>query len=1330
MMLEIRLVETTINEIGINTNPLILNIAPAANTPDGSYDINDEIDIEVQVSQPVLVSGGVPTLILNSGTVGNDAVANFIGDTFSYSDTLLFRYTVRAGDDAEDLDYKATDSLNLNGAVLTNTEGRRLFTTTPGVPNLDIPGSINSISFSNDIVVNTQPPSVERIDTVVPSGSYGLGQAIPIIATLSEPVASGQTFDVMMDTGRLITLTTNGTGLATGNYIIQPGDTSADLDVIDIPPSFPASVVDSSGYGLLTNLPAENIGSLKNIVIDSTPPTVESFETTKTDGLYGAGVAIDITATMSESIRARSSMDITLNTGAVVRLVTATAGTTMSGTYTVSETDLSVDDLTVASYSTIVIRDDAGNSIATTSLPVFPNNLGDGRALQIDTDPPTITSISAPDGVYSEGDTITITAQLSEVIEAGKNIELTLDTGDVITFTTDGTDIVLADYVVGAGDNSAGLEVTDAAPSGTVTDEAGNLFLPSLPNSSNLNDTSNIVVDTIAPTVLSIVPNATSLNASQTAMLTITLSEDSTDFDVADLAENTSGQFASFSGSGSSYTVEFTPGADFEGTATISVTTASFADLTGNSFVAGSTVATIDVDTRAPTISGTPDDSDLSKGETATIALTLSETSSDFDEADLTAVNGTLSSFTGSGSSYTVVFTPTDDFEGTGSVTIANGVLTDPAGNPNESSSVDLTIDTLAPSVTITSDKASVGGNDGSTVETATITFTLSEDSSDFTDSDITTSNGTLGLISGSGSTYSATFTPDSDFNGTATIDVATSKFTDAAGNTNITPGQGTVPVNTVRPTATITSSPSTAIGGANTATVTFTLDAISTDFDNSSVSVTGGTLAPIAGSGSSYNAIFTPSSNSTTPGTISIAEGTFTDADGNTNTASATTTILVDTVAPNAPTVSLSASAGSPVSKAEATSAFGLVDVTGEVGSSINVLFAGSNGQSLTKTASGPNDSIQLTESDLTTLGDGDVAVTATQTDTAGNQSSVSIPLTFVLDAIAPEVTGFSADSPAGEYGLGDTINLIASLSEPVTAGQSFFVTLNTGTSVEFTSAGGGLSLTGSYTVAGTHNANPLAINSIVSSGTVADTSGNPLSTQLPSQVTFDGIVIDTIAPQPATLSLVASDPVSAAEAVAQSGFATVQGEDGATIEVTITGTNGIITSSLLGSGSAQAISLTEAELPAIGDGLVTLTAVQTDAAGNRQITPDSVITFTLDTTVPNLLALSLGTGAAGGATEAEATQATGLFRLTGEAGSTITVTVTDSAGTQHVLNPIIGTGAEQAIRATIADLGVLADGLLVISAVQTDVAGNTQSIPTELTVVLDRVAPSAPRT
>ena len=110
------------------------------------------------------------------------------------------------------------------------------------------------------------------------------------------------------------------------------------------------------------------------------------------------------------------------------------------------------------------------------------------------------------------------------------------------------------------------------------------------------------------------------------------------------------------------------------------------------------------------------------------------------------------------------------------------------------------------------------------------------------------------------------------------------------------------------------------------------------------------GQLTGLTGSGSSYTATFTPPANSTTTETISVAENVFTDSDGNGNTAATPASILVDTVAPSAPTVSLSASANSPVSKAEATSVFGIVDVAGEAGAAINILFTGSNGQSITK--------------------------------------------------------------------------------------------------------------------------------------------------------------------------------------------------------------------------------------------------------------------------------------------------------------------------------------------------------------------------------------------
>ena len=78
---------------------------------------------------------------------------------------------------------------------------------------------------------------------------------------------------------------------------------------------------------------------------DTTAPTVSSFTSTTADGSYGVGSAINITATMSEAVVAGSSFTVTLGTGASdeVVLTATSAGTTLSGTYTVSTGDSSAD---------------------------------------------------------------------------------------------------------------------------------------------------------------------------------------------------------------------------------------------------------------------------------------------------------------------------------------------------------------------------------------------------------------------------------------------------------------------------------------------------------------------------------------------------------------------------------------------------------------------------------------------------------------------------------------------------------------------------------------------------------------------------------------------------------------------------------------------------------------------------------------------------------------------------------------------------------------------------------------------------------------------------
>mgnify|MGYP007000235451 len=79
---------------------------------------------------------------------------------------------------------------------------------------------------------------------------------------------------------------------------------------------------------------------------DTTRPTVTKFTSTNTDGSYGVGKKVNVTATMSESVIAGSKFTVTLTTGSTETLVleAASAGNTLVGEYTVP-TSVSTPDL-------------------------------------------------------------------------------------------------------------------------------------------------------------------------------------------------------------------------------------------------------------------------------------------------------------------------------------------------------------------------------------------------------------------------------------------------------------------------------------------------------------------------------------------------------------------------------------------------------------------------------------------------------------------------------------------------------------------------------------------------------------------------------------------------------------------------------------------------------------------------------------------------------------------------------------------------------------------------------------------------------------------------
>ena len=150
--------------------------------------------------------------------------------------------------------------------------------------------------------------------------------------------------------------------------------------------------------------------------------------------------------------------------------------------------------------------------------------------------------------------------------------------------------------------------------------------------------------------------------------------------------------------------------------------------------------------------------------------------------------------------------------------------------------------------------------------QTASVTFALSELSTNFTLSDISVNGGTLSNFAGSGITYTALFTPSTNSTSNGVISVASSVFTDVGGNLNADGLDAnntlTIVVDTISPTIALSSSKSSLIAG-DTTIVTFTLSESSTNFVSSDVMVTGGTLSNFTGSGVAYSALFTLAANS-----------------------------------------------------------------------------------------------------------------------------------------------------------------------------------------------------------------------------------------------------------------------------------------------------------------------------------------------------------------------------------------------------------------------------------------------------------------------------------
>jgi hypothetical protein len=1106
------------------TPPTVTNVTSAQ--ADGFYKTGSTIDISVTFSEvaSVVTAAGIPTLLLETGATDRSAV--YVSG--SGTTTLVFRYTVQAGDLSLDLDQQSTAALAVNGGTIRDAAGNNATLTLPA------PGATGSLGANKAIVIDTVAPSAPT--GLAATGVGGAALSAKLNSTNTDLSASA-TITAGQATGGSAELLFGSTVIAT-DASISSGDTSVTFTLGTATTAALQSAIASSGALTVRLLDAagntSSASAALTLTVDYSRPTV-TFTSNRSTLLNGQSATI--TATLSETSTTFGTATRTISGGTMAAW--SGSGITYTATFTP----------TAATLGTASISSDLG---VWTDLNGNPSLAATALTIQFDTAVPTVVSLasSTANGTYRAGNTVDVTVQFTESVTVTTGTgtpTLLLETGttdrSAVYTSGSGTDTLTFRYSVMAGDNSADLTQQStsalALNGGVIADALGNnatLTLPGITSATTGSLAANaaIVIDTqapSAPTNVTVTPVggtvvANSLLAANTNMTntaTITAGEATGGYAELLLGSTVIATDSSIASGDTS--VSFNLG--LSSAAALQATIANSGDLTvrtvdaaGNTSTSSATRA-LAVDYTVPSVTITSSRTAFTLGQTALVTFTLSEPSTNFVAGDITVVNGSISSLSGSGTTYTATLTPTTGNALVGSIIVSAGTFSDAAGNANSASNtVGLTIDTVAPTISsftsttadgsyrlgeainiraTFSESVLAGSTLTLTLDTgATITLTTSTSTStlngtytvatgqattDLTVSSYTFTPGSISDSAGNLMTSTSVPTGASNIAGAKAISIDTLAPTAATGLT-LTPVGGTVISNLLNTTntnlqasATITAgeatggraqlllggtvvatdsaissgdtsvtfdlgvntnsalqaaiaaggsmtvvledaasnvasassgvtltvdydlptvtlrSTSTLLGIGNTASVIISTSESTNDLAAGDITATGGSASAFSGTGSSYSVTLSPAGSSTTAATIRVGAGAFIDANGNPSAASNTVSISVDTVAPIAPVIT------GPALTNDSTPA---IVGTAEANSTVAIYDGGVLLGSTTANSAGA-----WTFTPLVSMSSSTHQITATATDSAGNTGAANSPaFDVVVDTNPPAVT------------------------------------------------------------------------------------------------------------------------------------------------------------------------------------------------------------------------------------------------------------------------------------------------------------------------------------
>ncbi|MFX1267286.1 MAG: NosD domain-containing protein [Promethearchaeota archaeon] len=264
--------------------------------------------------------------------------------------------------------------------------------------------AVGNIDYSNyattELYLDIVNPSVISLSSTNADGTYGIGAVIYITITFSEAVLITGLPQLILETGITDTIiyytSGNETDTLTFTYTVASGHTSSDLAYFN-ETALSGIIKDVVGNDADLELPIPGAsGSLsfnKDIIIDTTGPTITNVSATNADGTYGTGAVIYITIAFSEAVYVTGTPQLTLETGSIDAVVDYSSGSgllVLTFTYTVASghnsSDLEYISINALSLNGGTIRDAVLNDAELTlPTPGAPGSLSANKDIVIDT---------------------------------------------------------------------------------------------------------------------------------------------------------------------------------------------------------------------------------------------------------------------------------------------------------------------------------------------------------------------------------------------------------------------------------------------------------------------------------------------------------------------------------------------------------------------------------------------------------------------------------------------------------------------------------------------------------------------------------------------------------------------------------------------------------------------------------------------------------------------------------------------------------------------------------------------------------------------------------